>query len=85
MLKPIVSREGRKTLHQQMPNSPIADKKTKNALSEEYRKAKEACLERKQKGGRKVGRVSQTSVMSHSSLSKASFANGVMETEIMGD
>lgn len=63
----------------------IFDRKTKDTLLKEYRSNKKARLDNANKKDGNVARVSSTSTNPHSSLFKASFGKGEIETDLMAD
>lgn len=64
---------------------PISDNNTKTTLLEEYRKAKRARVEAGRNGAEKIGRVTEEASSPHSSVFRASFANGKIEVSVMAD
>lgn len=62
-----------------------SDKNTKASLLEEFRKAKRARIEAGRGGTGTVGQITNAVALSHSSVFKASFADGKIEADIMAD
>lgn len=63
----------------------ISDENTKVTLLEEYRRAKRAKLDNAKRGDGNIARVLSTSSKHHSSIFKASFEKGALETELLAD
>lgn len=81
-LNPVCRAKGKRHY---ISNCEISDKNTKTALVEEYRSAKKARLENAKKGNSTIARISHITSNPHSSVFRASFGEGAIDTTLMAD